>query len=140
MKKLMIIVFILFGIFTTTIGVNAQTSVFGWNILSDPPFPTNDTAILSASTDVYTLIPVIPGYNNQNSLKISITNNGTGYLFLTCDFPSTQVFPSSGVQFIVKEMITQGQYLDIKPIFSYNNDGINHLVKVKPIYKMIGEK
>jgi hypothetical protein len=121
MKKLIAIVIILFGIFT--IGVNAQTetSVFGWTTL-DPPFPTTDTAILEESQEVFTQIPLIPGYENLHSLKVSITNNGTSYLFLTSTFPSTRVFPSSGVQFIVKEMIGQGQYLDIKPIFFYNNE------------------
>lgn len=128
MKKLIIIVFILFGIFT---GANAQTEVgvFGWEILTNPPFPTTDTAILEESQEIFPNFPNIPGYENLHSLKVSITNNGTGYLFLTCTFPSTRVFPSSGVQFIVKEMIGQGQYLDIKPIFSYNNEWYKPLIQ-----------
>jgi hypothetical protein len=116
MKKLIVIVIILFGILTIGVKTQTQVGIFGWESLTNPPFPTTDSVTLTASTDVFTQIPVIPGYNNQNSLEINITYGNTGYCFITNSFPEPITIPQY-CQFIVKS--TNGQNFCISPFIQY---------------------
>jgi hypothetical protein len=123
MKNLIIIVFILFGIFTIGAFAQTQTEIFGWEVTEFPGgYPTQDTAILEESQEIFSSFPSIPGYNNQNSLKITVTHNGTGWIFLKNTFSTTQVYPKSGVSFITKILNNPNNYLFISPMILYNNE------------------
>ena len=115
MKNLIIIVFILFGIFTIGVNAQTQTGIFGWTQYSCPQFPTNDTIFLTASTDINSF-PQITGYNNQNSLEANITFNGSGYSFICKTFDPPLILPQN-LKFTVKS--TNGEFFAVVPIIEY---------------------
>lgn len=116
MKKIAIIIVLFFWV--VSLKINAQ-EVFGWQSANITPFSTNDTSTLSASTDVNTNIPIIPGYNNQYSLQMDITCNGSGYQFLTNNLSQPITMSLVQCNFIIKSYVP---FTYVQLIINYQND------------------
>lgn len=122
MKKIVIILALVFWVVTLKINIQAQ-SVFGWSQYNFPTLPSNDLITLSASTETHSY-PEITGYNNENSLEINIQRNTTGWSCITKTFspPLTMGINTPNPQLNCNFVVKTNDNFQLTTLIKYNNE------------------